>query len=87
MAALPISILKEMLSDRGQSVHGTKSELILKLTLRQINEDNIRAGKLRFVDMTVPELRELKTSLGVKGTAKKKSDLIELLENCLMYNE
>ncbi len=56
----------------------------MKLTLRQLNEDDISAGKLQLRDMTVPELRELKTSLGVKGTAKNKSSLIELLENCLL---
>jgi tRNA U34 2-thiouridine synthase MnmA/TrmU len=72
-----------MLKDRGQSTHGTKSELVMKLTLRKLNEDYIRAGKFQLSDMTVPELRELKTSLGVKGTAKNKSSLIDLLENCL----
>eukprot|EP00580_Thalassiosira_gravida_P008926 CAMPEP_0201642586 /NCGR_PEP_ID=MMETSP0493-20130528/26579_1 /ASSEMBLY_ACC=CAM_ASM_000838 /TAXON_ID=420259 /ORGANISM="Thalassiosira gravida, Strain GMp14c1" /LENGTH=34 /DNA_ID= /DNA_START= /DNA_END= /DNA_ORIENTATION= len=33
--------------------------------------------------MTVPELRELKTSLGLKGTTKTKSEMIQLLMNCL----
>lgn len=72
-----------MLKERGQSAHGTKSELLMKLTLRQLTEDDIRAGKFQLGDMTVPELRELKTSLGVKGTAKNKSSLLELLESCL----
>ena len=73
-----------MLKERGMSAHGTKSELVMKLVLRQLNADDISAGKFQLSDMTVPELRELKTSLGVKGTAKNKSGLIELLENCLV---
>lgn len=84
MADLSTATLKDMLRDRGQSAHGTKSELVMKLTLRQLNEDDISAGKFQLADLTVPELRELKTSLGVKGTAKNKSDLIQLLENCLV---
>ncbi|KAK1743650.1 hypothetical protein QTG54_005247 [Skeletonema marinoi] len=62
----------------------TKPELVMKLTLRQLSENDISAGKFQLSDMTVPELRELKTSLGVKGTAKNKSSLIELLANCLV---
>lgn len=58
---LPVATLKDMLRDRGQSAHGTKSDLVMKLTLRQLNEDNISAGKFQLHDMTVPELRELKT--------------------------
>jgi len=84
IADLPVSTLKNMLKDRGQSAHGTKPELVMKLTLRQLSENDISAGKFQLSDMTVPELRELKTSLGVKGTAKNKSSLIELLENCLV---
>ena len=73
-----------MLKEKGQSAHGTKSELLMKLALRQLTEDDISAGKFLLSDMTVPELRELKTSLGVKGTAKNKSSLVELLESCLV---
>ncbi len=84
IADLPVSKLKDMLKERGQSGHGTKSELVMKLALRQLTVDEISAGKFQLSDMTVPELRDLKTSLGVKGTAKNKSALVELLESCLV---
>ncbi len=80
---LPVAALKGLLKERGMSAHGTKSEVIMKLALRQLHADDIRAGKIQLSDMTVPELRKLKTSLGLKGTTKNKGGLLELLENCL----
>jgi len=81
--AIPFSALKLLLKEQGMSVHGSKSELVMKLTLRQLKTEDLAAGKLDLATMTVPELRELKTSLGLKGTTKTKSEMIQLLMNCL----
>mmetsp|Transcript_9136 Transcript_9136/g.15877 ORF Transcript_9136/g.15877 Transcript_9136/m.15877 type:complete len:103 (+) Transcript_9136:2113-2421(+) len=80
---LPYSKLKEMLKERGMSVHGTKSEMVMKLALRQLKSEELSAGQYDLSMLTVPELRELKTSLGLKGTAPNKSALIEMLQECL----
>lgn len=80
---LPVSTLKTMLKERGMSAHGTKSNLVTKLALRRLKSEDLAAGRFNLAMMTVPELRELKTSLGVKGTVSNKSGLVELIRNCL----
>ena len=80
---LPVATLKNMLKERGMSAHGNKSDLVMKLALRQLKAKDLAAGNFDLNKMTIPELRELKTSLGVKGTASNKSDLVQLLKQCL----
>ena len=65
------------------SVHGSKSDLVTKLALRQLKAEDLAAGQFDLTTLTIPELRELKTSLGVKGTTTTKSEMIQLLMNCL----
>ena len=81
--SLPVSKLKTMLQEHGMSIHGTKSELVMKLALRQLKMDELAIRQIDLSTMTVPQLRELKTSLGVKGTAPTKSSLVDLILNCL----
>ena len=81
--SLPVSKLKAMLQENGMSAHGTKSELVMKLALRQLKIDELASSQFDLSTMTVPQLRELKTSLGVKGTAPTKSSLVELIQDCL----
>ena len=78
-----MSVLKSQLTERGMSAHGTKAELITKLALRQLKAEAFAAGQFDMNVLTVPQLRELKTSLGVKGTATNKAGLVALIANCL----
>ena len=80
---LPVSTLKTLLKESGMSAHGTKSDLVMKLVLRQWKAEELAANQFDLAMLTVPELRELKTSLGVKGTASNKSGLVQLLMDCL----
>jgi anthranilate synthase len=75
--------LKERLSNAGLSSTGTKSELIVKLALWTHKSEEMKAGRLNLLGMKVPELRELKQGLGLKGTAQTKADLVHALEKCL----
>jgi hypothetical protein len=81
--ALAVSELKERLSNAGLSSSGTKSELIVKLALWTHKSEEMKAGHLNLLSMKVPELRELKQGLGLKGTAQTKADLVDVLEKCL----
>jgi len=76
--------LKERLKGAGISAGGTKSELIVKLALWTHKSNEAKNGRLDFDNMTVPQLRELKQGLGLKGTTKTKDELIAALSECLM---
>eukprot|EP00571_Detonula_confervacea_P011901 CAMPEP_0172304458 /NCGR_PEP_ID=MMETSP1058-20130122/5856_1 /TAXON_ID=83371 /ORGANISM="Detonula confervacea, Strain CCMP 353" /LENGTH=1003 /DNA_ID=CAMNT_0013015689 /DNA_START=64 /DNA_END=3071 /DNA_ORIENTATION=- len=80
---LPVATLKSMLKERGMSSHGTKADLVMKISVQQLRAEAYKLGQFDLATMTVPELREMKKSLGVKGTASNKSDLVQLLKNCL----
>ena len=81
--ALSTSELKEKLKNIGLSSTGTKSELVIKLTLWLHKSKEARGGKLNFDEMTVAELRELKQGLGLKGTLSNKGQLVVALKDCL----
>jgi len=68
----------------GLRAHGTKEEIGVKLALWQRVSQEAKSGILIFEDMTVPDLRQLKQGLGVKGTAPTKVELIKLIESSLM---
>ena len=80
---LSVTELKERLVSAGLSSTGSKSELVVKLALWTHKANELRTGRLLLNDMTVPELRELKQGLGLKGTAATKASLIEVLEQSL----
>eukprot|EP00978_Attheya_sp_CCMP212_P028851 scaffold100722_cov45-Attheya_sp.AAC.2 len=80
---LPVSDLKEMLRGAGLSSGGTKKELILRLTLWTHKSTEYKTGTLWLEKMTVPELRELKNGLGLKGTLPTKGKLLTALHECL----
>ena len=84
LGGLRVVTLKNMLKEKGMSAHGTKIDLVTKLALRQLKAEELANGHFDLNKMTVPALRELKKSLGVKGTASKKSDMVQLLQNCLV---
>jgi galactokinase/mevalonate kinase-like predicted kinase len=76
--------LKDRLVAAGVSGTGSKSELVVKLALLTHKINEAKAGRLHLASMTVPELRELKQGLGIKGSASTKVELCEILENCLL---
>uniref|UniRef100_A0A6U2GV90 SAP domain-containing protein n=1 Tax=Pseudictyota dubia TaxID=2749911 RepID=A0A6U2GV90_9STRA len=79
---LGVSELKERLLAAGLSSTGTKSQLMVRLALWMHKSEEFKAGRLELEGMTVPELRELKQGLGLKGTAPTKSELTDALEAC-----
>jgi anthranilate synthase len=80
---LSVAELKEQLKNANIAASGSKSELIIKLTLLTQKRDEAKNGFLNLEKMTVPELRELKLGLGVKGTAGNKSELLAVLKESL----
>ena len=79
-----VSGLKDQLKSAGLSTSGTKSQLIVRLALWIHKSNEAKAGRLSFVGMTVPDLRELKQGLGLKGTAPTRGELVDVLNKCLM---
>jgi hypothetical protein len=60
----------------GMSVRGLKADLVAKLALRRLKVEALAAGRFDLASMTVPDLRQLQTSLGVKGTVTNKSGFV-----------
>ena len=81
---LSIAELQEQLEASEISTGGTKSELIIRLALWTHKSKEAKAGRIDLTEMTVPELRELKQGLGLKGEAQNRPDLLELLQKCLL---
>ena len=79
-----VSGLKDQLKSAGLSTSGTKSQLIVRLALWIHKSNEAKAGRLSFDEMTVPDLRELKQGLGLKGTAPTRGELVDVLNKCLM---
>jgi hypothetical protein len=80
---LSIEELQEMLKAAGLKALGSKSELVVRLALWRHKSDEAKAGRLALSDLSIPELTELKQSLGLKGSAPSKAQLLESLESCL----
>lgn len=81
---LSIEELQENLKSAGLVSLGSKSELIVRLALWRHKSDEAKAGRLALNDLSVPELTELKQSLGLKGSASSKAELVESLERCCL---
>jgi len=81
--ALSVAELKEQLSAAGLGASGNKEDLVVKLALLTSTRQQAKEGSLILDGMTVPELRELKNSLGLKGTATTKDQLTSVLKECL----
>lgn len=86
LEALSVSELKQRLGAAGLTSSGSKGELVVKLALWTHKSNEAKAGRLVLSTLTVPELRELKQGLGLKGTTPSRSELIEVLETCLLGN-
>jgi anthranilate synthase len=80
---LSIKELQEKLKAAGLVSLGSKSELVVRLALWRHKSDEAKAGRLALNDLSVPELTELKQSLGLKVSAPSKAELLEGLESCL----
>mmetsp|Transcript_1699 Transcript_1699/g.2328 ORF Transcript_1699/g.2328 Transcript_1699/m.2328 type:complete len:959 (+) Transcript_1699:133-3009(+) len=84
LEVLSVAELKDMAVAAGLSGRGTKSELVVKLALWKHKSSEAKAGRLDLDGMTVPDLRELKQGLGLKGTATTKAQLLEVLKESLL---
>lgn len=78
--------LKDRLEAAGLSITGSKSELIVRLALYLHKSREAKAGRGILEDKSIAELKELKESLGLKGSASTKAELLQLLEECLVGN-
>lgn len=75
--------LKIKLTSAGLSTTGSKSELIVRLALFMHKSNETKAGRINLEDKTVAELKELKQSLGLKGSAATKDELLQILTTSL----
>lgn len=76
--------LNERLDKAGLSATGSKSELVVRLALFLHKSNEAKAGRASLQDKSLSELKELKQSLGLKGSASTKGELLKLLERCLV---
>ena len=80
--------LQNQLADAGLSDTGSKSELIVRLALFTHKSKEAKAGRLSLSDMSVDELQNLQSSLGLKqqneNGSDEKSSLVALLESVLL---
>lgn len=81
--SLSVADLKGRLQAAGLGSSGSKTDLAVKLTLLNHKIQEAKDGSLNLDAMSVPELRELKSGLGLKGTATNKSQLVAALKECL----
>jgi hypothetical protein len=81
---LSIDELKARVNTLGISTTGTKSELVVRLTLWEHKSTEAKGGRIAFSSMAEDELKELKQGLGLKGDASTKEELVQLLEACLL---
>jgi len=80
---LSVEDLQAKLEAAGLVSLGSKSELVVRLALWTHKSAEAKAGRLFLGDMSVPELKELKHGLGLKGSMPSKAELVESLETCL----
>jgi Glutamine amidotransferase class-I len=78
------SQLRETLGSVGLSTSGSKSEMVVRLALWTHKSSEAKAGRLHLMNNSIAELRELKASLGLKGSSSTKEELLELLNGCLI---
>jgi len=78
-----VAQLKDRLKTVGLGCGGSKIDLSTKLSLWKDTCEKARSGELNVDELSVPELRELKRTLGLKGTATNKSMLRSVLKECL----
>lgn len=83
LETLSVEELQDKLEAAGLVSLGSKSELVVRLALYTHKSNEAKAGRLALDDMSVPELKELKQGLGLKGSAPSKAELVESLESCL----
>ena len=81
---LSVSELKGKVEAAGLVSRGSKSELVVRMALWIHKSREAKAGRLELKGMSVPELRQLKQGLGLKGTTPTKTELVESLEKCLI---
>jgi anthranilate synthase len=83
---LSVEELKDKLDAAGLVSRGSKSELVVRMALWTHKSSEAKAGRLELQEMSVPDLSDLKQSLGLKATATTKAKLVESLERCLTGN-
>lgn len=83
LETLPLDKLQSRLKSVGLSTTGSKSELVVRLTLWTHKMTEATAGRVNLNEMSLEELEGLKQSLGLHGAASTKEELVAALETCL----
>jgi anthranilate synthase/aminodeoxychorismate synthase-like glutamine amidotransferase len=81
---LSLEELQARLGDAGLATTGSKSELVVRLTLYTHKSNEMKAGRLSFSDLAEAELLQLKQGLGLESSGAGKAELVESLGACLM---
>lgn len=81
---LSLDELQSRLADAGLATTGSKSELVVRLTLYTHKSNEMKAGRLSFSDLSEAELEQLKQGLGLESSVSGKDGLAQSLEACLM---
>jgi hypothetical protein len=84
---LSIEELREALENAGLASRGSKSELVVRLTLYTHKSTEAKAGRINFSEMSDEDLSELKQGLGLKSDASSRAELMEALERTLVAKD
>ena len=72
--------LATRLDTLGLSTIGSKSELVVRLTLWTHKSNEVKSGRLALTTMSMEELKELQKGLGLRKPDVESADKAELLE-------
>lgn len=80
---LSLDDLQSRLETAGLTTKGSKSELVVRLTLYTHKSNEMKGGRLALSDLSQDELEQLKQGLGLEVPASSKDELFESLKDCL----
>jgi hypothetical protein len=76
--------VKAKLDEAGLVSSGSKSEMIVRVALFTHKSTEAKAGRLQLSDLSLGELQDLKTGIGLKTESSTKEDMIGSLEKSLL---
>jgi len=81
---LSLEELQSRLTDLGLVTTGSKSELVVRLTLYTHKSNELKAGRLSLSDLSDSEVDQLAQGIGLNKASDESSTLLESLETLLM---
>ena len=80
---MSVDQLQNRLASRNLSLKGSKSEMVVRLTLWTHKSVETKAGRLTLGDLSFEELEDLKAGLGIQTDATSKDELLGVLDSSL----